>query len=270
MLVGKRFAQKFQEADDLNVHLEDRIQENTRRQTLFVRSMLHNLKTPLFSLSGYSDMAMHSLDKNPERARQYMEKAREKALFAGELIDHIFLVTQMESNMVHMQMAMVNIAGLLKSVAETPTTGQEGKKLEMSLELPGELYLPGDQLYLRQAFQNILDNARIHTPDGGSIHIWADEDGASLTVHIADTGCGISRKEQGKIFEAYYSNRHGKQQSSGLGMTSPQKSSNATAEASTWKARWEKAPISSYSCRSPPMIPRKYKRICSSTLNRYA
>lgn len=218
VVVAKRFAQKFQEADELNVHLEERIREKTRRQTLFVRSMLHNLKTPLFSLSGYSDMALSSLEKNPAQARQYMEKAREKALFAGELMDHIFLVTQMDADMVHLQMAPVNLGHLLAAVADTPTAGQEGKRIALTLKLPENIFLPGDQLYLRQAFQNILDNARVHTPDGGAIALTLQGGESGAEVHIRDNGCGIAPEEQERIFDAYYSNRHGRQQSSGLGL----------------------------------------------------
>ena len=188
VVAGKRFAQKFQEADDLNVHLEEEIKKKAQQQTLFVRSMLHNLKTPLFSLGGYSDMALSSVEKDPERAIAYMKKAREKAIFAGELMDHIFLVTQMESDMVHMQFAPVNLSTLLKSVSETPTSGMEDRNLDLYFDVPDNIYLQGDQLYLRQAFQNIVDNARINTPDGGSIRIRTEQKPGQVTVHIADTG----------------------------------------------------------------------------------
>ena len=218
VVVGKRFAQKFQEADELNLTLEEKIRENTRRQTLFVRSMLHNLKTPLFSLSGYSDMALRSMERNPAQARQYMEKAREKAIFAGELTDHIFLVTQMDADMVHLQTAPVNLGQLLNAVAETPTPGQEAKALTTTLDVPEAVYISADRLYLRQAFQNILDNARINTPDGGSIRIELRREADTVQIHFRDTGCGIAPEEREKIFDAYYSNRHGKQQSSGLGL----------------------------------------------------
>ena len=218
VVAGKRFAQKFQEADDLNVHLEEEIRKKAQQQTLFVRSMLHNLKTPLFSLGGYSDMALSSVEKDPERAIAYMKKAREKAIFAGELMDHIFLVTQMESDMVHMQFAPVNLSTLLKSVSETPTSGIEGRNLDLRFDVPDNIYLQGDQLYLRQAFQNIVDNARINTPDGGSIRIRTEQKPGQVTVHIADTGYGIASEDLTRIFDAYYSNRHEGQKSSGLGL----------------------------------------------------
>ena len=218
VVAGKRFAQKFQEADDLNVHLEEEIKKKAQQQTLFVRSMLHNLKTPLFSLGGYSDMALSSVEKDPERAIAYMKKAREKAIFAGELMDHIFLVTQMESDMVHMQFAPVNLSTLLKSVSETPTSGMESRSLDLHFDVPDNIYLQGDQLYLRQAFQNIVDNARINTPDGGSIRIWTEQKPGQVTVHIADTGYGIASEDLTRIFDAYYSNRHEGQKSSGLGL----------------------------------------------------
>ena len=163
-------------------------------------------------------MALRSVDRNPEQARQYMEKAREKAIFAGELMDHIFLVTQMDADMVHLQFAPVNLGQLLRAVAETPTAGQEGKELRLELELPEGVFLQADQLYLRQAFQNIVDNARINTPDGGTIRISLCQEAHQVRVTIRDTGCGIAPEEQGRIFDAYYSNRHGKQQSSGLGL----------------------------------------------------
>ena len=218
VVAGKRFAQKFQEADDLNVHLEEEIKKKAQQQTLFVRSMLHNLKTPLFSLGGYSDMALSSVEKDPERAIAYMKKAREKAIFAGELMDHIFLVTQMESDMVHMQFAPVNLSTLLKSVSETPTSGMESRNLDLHFDVPDNIYLQGDQLYLRQAFQNIVDNARINTPDGGSIRIRTEQKPGQVTVHIADTGYGIASEDLTRIFDAYYSNRHEGQKSSGLGL----------------------------------------------------
>ena len=218
VVAGKRFAQKFQEADDLNVHLEEEIKKKAQQQTLFVRSMLHNLKTPLFSLGGYSDMALSSVEKDPERAIAYMKKAREKAIFAGELMDHIFLVTQMESDMVHMQFAPVNLSTLLKSVSETPTSGMEDRNLDLYFDVPDNIYLQGDQLYLRQAFQNIVDNARINTPDGGSIRIRTEQKPGQVTVHIADTGYGIASENLTRIFDAYYSNRHEGQKSSGLGL----------------------------------------------------
>ena len=218
VVVGKRFAQKFQEADDLNGELEAQIRQKTRQQTVFVRSMLHNLKTPLFSLSGYSDMALRSVEKRPEQARQYMEKAREKAIFAGELIDHLFLVTQMDADMVQMRFAPVDLRHLLEAVLDTPTAGQENKTIRTRLEAPENVYLQADQLYLRQAIQNIVDNARIHTPDGGSTLLSVQTDAQGAEIHIRDTGPGIAPEEIDKIFDAYYSNRHGKQQSSGLGL----------------------------------------------------
>ena len=147
-----------------------------------------------------------------------MEKAREKAIYAGELLDHIFLVTQMDADMVRFQTATVNLGELLRAVTETPTSGQEKKQLKTELRIVDDIYLTGDQLYLRQAFQNIVDNARINTPEGGRITVTAERGEKDLTVHITDTGCGIAPEEQEKIFDAYYSNRHGKAQSSGLGL----------------------------------------------------
>ena len=49
--------------------------------------MLHNLKTPLFSLSGYSDMAMSSVKSSPERCEAFLSKIKENAGYVGHLLD---------------------------------------------------------------------------------------------------------------------------------------------------------------------------------------
>ncbi len=218
LVACKRFAQKFQEADDLNASLEQQIIEKSRQQTSFIRSMLHNLKTPLFSLSGYSDMALKSVDANPAQARQYIQKTHEKAIYAGHMMDQIFLVTQMESGLVQMQTLPMNLADTLRSVIETSLPEAKSRSITLTLDIPAVMTASGDPLYLQQAFQNIIDNALIHTSIGGTITVSGQKEDSHWQLTFADNGCGISSEEQPKIFDAYYSNRPGQAKSSGLGL----------------------------------------------------
>lgn len=226
----KKFAQKYKEADRLNAHLEEEIAKKSRDQTLFVRSMLHNLKTPLFSLTGYCDMAVKTIDTNPQLALKYMEKTQEKAIYVGEMMDRIFLVTQMESGLIQFQRIPVNLTDIVHSSIESVQMRNNKKQFVWICELPDVMSVLGDPLYLQQVFQNILDNACIHTPSGETVAISAEITGKDTNInssyglgvgyliHIRDTGCGIESSEIERIFDAYYSNRHGETNSSGLGL----------------------------------------------------
>ena len=219
LIACDRFAEKFREADTLNLALEERIRENTRQHTLFIRSMLHNLKTPLFSLSGYSDMAAATVRSNPERSEAYLAKVKENSVYVGHLLDQLFLLTQMDAGQVEFQRINVNLNDLLSSVCDTTLIAAQKKNVRIEADVQEGLFTYGDALYLRQAIQNIADNAVIHTPEGGLITLTAGRVEGGCRLVISDTGCGISAEELPRIFDRYYSNRHGARSSSGLGLT---------------------------------------------------
>ena len=213
------FAGKFREADILNAHLEEQIEENTRQHTLFIRSMLHNLKTPLFSLSGYSDMAAASVRANPAGCEGYIHKIKDNVIYVGHLLDQLFLLTQMDAGQVSFQNINVCLTDLLHSVQDVSAVAVHKKDIHLMLDVPDDLYVSGDALYLQQALQNMADNAIIHTSPGGTVSIKAAQEQLSCVVTISDNGCGISAEDLPHIFDRYFSNRHGERSSSGLGLT---------------------------------------------------
>lgn len=218
VIACRRFAIKFQEADELNAHLEAIVEEKTREQSLFIRSMLHNLKTPLFSLVGYADMAAASLDQ-PAQAQRFLAKVSDKAQYVSRLLDRLFLLTQMDANQVVFQQMPVRLEELLENVAETARLKGREKDIQVSLTAQPDAFCMGDPLYLQQAFQNITDNAVEHMEQGGRLEIALRENGPCWNIAFADDGCGIAIEDLPRIFDRYYSNHHGKRSSSGLGLT---------------------------------------------------
>lgn len=215
-----KFAGKFREADELNTNLEEKIRENIRQHTLFIRSMLHNLKTPLFSLSGYSDMAAATLPENAEQSARYIQKISENAKYVGHLLDQLMLLTRMDDGQITYNFINVNLSNLIKSVYDSTLIEAQKKNISIKTDVPEKVYISADALYLQQSIQNIADNAVIHTREGGEITISAEQlENGGCSLRISDNGCGISKEDLPKIFERYYSNRHGGRSSSGLGLT---------------------------------------------------
>lgn len=216
----KRFAERFERSDRLNAELEKKIREKSLENISFIRSMLHNLKTPLFSVSGYTDMALRIIDKNPGAAKQYIGKANEKAIYAGHLMDTLSLAMRVGTGQLQLNRVPLDLAETAKKCAETASPAAAAKKISVSCSLDEPMPLEGDPMYLQQALENIIDNAIINTPENGKVEIFAEKspDAQKRILHIRDNGCGIEESEKDRVFEAYYSKRSEGASSSGLGL----------------------------------------------------
>ena len=134
------------------------------------------------------------------------------------MMDQIFFVTQMESGLVNFQQIPINLTDILRSVIETSQITADKKQIQLTLQAPEVMTTSGDPLYLQQAFQNIIDNALVHTPKNGQVLVMGVKEKNRWRLLFTDSGCGIAPEERDKIFEAYYSNRPDNIQSSGLGL----------------------------------------------------
>jgi signal transduction histidine kinase len=83
-----------------------------------------------------------------------------------------------------------------------PVAGQRAQKLTMS-DMPALPPVPGDAHYLRRALSNVIDNAIKYTPDGGQIAIEAQHEFEMMHIIISDTGIGIDRAQQERLFEKF-------------------------------------------------------------------
>ena len=99
----------------------------------------------------------------------------------------------------------------------TEVTSRQGQSL--IVDLPASLPLiRADEGRLRQILQNLLNNALKLTTGGGEITLRAREKGAELIVEVKDTGPGIAKQMQERIFDPYYRVEADRQRLSGLGL----------------------------------------------------
>lgn len=241
IVINLKFASKFQEADELSHSLEkinrdlesivsertaslratcEQLSELQKSRAEFMGNIVHNLKSPLFSLYGYTDMALDALDHDPEQARHFLVEINRNTAYARELIDKLFLSIRLESRNITFHPIPCPAAQLLAQVVSTSQPNAEARGIHVDV-LPGDedTLLFVDVLYLRQALQNIVDNALRHSGAGTSIRLNARKTGNVLTISIADEGEGIPADQLPHIFERYYSRGKSEAASSGLGLT---------------------------------------------------
>lgn len=213
-----RFADKFRETDELNITLETQIKEKTEQKTALVRSLLHNLKTPLFTLSGYLDIIEATPAGRDAQTAKYIEKMSGSVDYVCSMLDHVFLLTQLDDGRISFQAVPFDFRSLVEKVAET--TELKAGERKITVELDAESYpCLADPLYYEQAVQNLADNALNHTSTDGAIAFRLVSDKDSYVLKVSDNGEGISPENIGKVFDRYFSDHHGRRNSSGLGLS---------------------------------------------------
>lgn len=238
--INARFAGKFAEADTLfqklervNAGLEEAICEKTRelqdscvalqesqqQKDEFLSNMAHNVKTPLFSLSGYTEMAGAVLRQDPDQALSYLDIVRKNAGRIQSTVKNLLLASRLENKKIHFNPTHIDMGLLLAQVIEAAQPKAEEKRVAITLSCCGRLYCKGDETFMLQALENLLDNALESCREDGRIQVMLKRKGMLLLVEIHDDGCGIEEQVLPHIFERYYSHHADHNYGSGLGLS---------------------------------------------------
>jgi len=184
-----------------------------RQQADFYAMMTHDIKSPLTSVMGYSELILKDRSDDLDEDLRYMVGAIHNAsVKLYHVVDDILSLSRLESGRLAVNPVPSNVKQLLSEVCGDMEHVFRDKGLAFETDIPDELpTVVVDPKLLQRAVTNLLQNAANYTPAGGSITISANtvesEDGTAVSVTVADTGCGIPVEERHKVFEKYYRSR---------------------------------------------------------------
>lgn len=175
--------------------------ERMRRE--FVSNVSHELKTPLTAIQAYADTLSEGALDDPEHNRVFLSRIVEQAQRLEDLILDLLRLARIESQQTaDLRPVLLNeIVSLCVSDHERVAAGK-GLQIESRFEV--SVTVLGDPEELRQVVDNLLDNAIKYTPAGGRVEVALRQDGPSGILEVTDTGIGIPREEQSRIFERFY------------------------------------------------------------------
>jgi signal transduction histidine kinase len=179
------------------------IQEAMERQERFAVAASHELRTPLTVLQGTLEVALLR-DRTPAEYKEILSKAATEAARMGTLVGDLLALARIQSDREILARAPLDLRVLAREAAERvePLAARKGQTLE--IELDGPLPTCGDQLKLRQALTNLLDNAITYTPKGGAIRLSARAARGRAVIAVRDTGPGIEAQHLPHLFEPFY------------------------------------------------------------------
>ena len=194
--------------------------EKIRRE--FSANVSHELKTPLQSVLGYSEIMLSGLVK-PEDTKRFLQKINDEAHNLLRLIDDIMQLSKLDE-LTHDMMEKFT----LQDVAQSALARLKDKagRLQVSLQLVdstgGDSKLLGISSLMEEIFFNLLDNGLKYNHPGGEVTLRLSEGENKYTVSVADTGMGIPGSELPHIFERFYRvdrSRHKAIEGTGLGLS---------------------------------------------------
>ncbi len=177
--------------------------ELDRLRSEFVFTVSHDLRTPLTTVQGYIDLLPRAGEFTPQQ-QEFLKKAQESLTYITALIGDLLEIGRIEAGY-DAEMGPCRMDDLIQEVCEALYPQIQKAGLKLRWQRPSQtLWVQGNARRLRQVLENLLSNAIKYTPPGGWIEVTARREEAHVLVSVRDTGLGIPREAQSRLFERFY------------------------------------------------------------------
>lgn len=203
-------------------HEMEMIAESERLRGNLLRSISHDLRTPLTGIIGATATIIDNIDQlDMDTTTELLRGVHDDADWLIHSMENILSITKIDEQGVGLKK---NAEALEEIIAEAlyrikSKAGQHS----LTTELPEELLMIHvDGILLEQVVVNLLENAIRHTPETAEITVRAWKSEASIYVEVADNGTGIKPDELKKVFDRFYTSENGervKRRGTGLGLS---------------------------------------------------
>lgn len=189
----------------------------------FVADVSHELKTPITSIMGYTDIL---LDEERPAALEDQRRFKKRIMFEtkrmNELVTDLLTLSKYDSSSMKKKLEEVDLVEIVKDRVDSMKPEAEEKKLELTCIVTSDIPLINvDKMGIDRVVTNIISNAIKYTNEG-SIKVYLGYVANNVYLKVIDTGIGIEEKNLEKIFERFYrvedSRVRNKQGGSGLGL----------------------------------------------------
>ncbi len=178
----------------------DHLEASDRRLRRFVADASHELRTPLASVRAYAELFGRGAAARPADLERAMSGIRREAERMSVLVDDLLLLARLDEGR-PLERAPVALDTLVAEAVDAARVVDPERPYELALE---PAVVEGDAGRLRQVVDNLLANARAHTPAGTRVRVHVRREGNEAVLEVADHGPGLGEDEAQRVFERFY------------------------------------------------------------------
>jgi signal transduction histidine kinase len=197
-----------------NARLFEQVRRANDAKTEFVSFVSHELKQPMTSIKGYTDLlAKGAAGELTEGQSSFLDTIMANVGRMNTLVSDLLDISRIESGRLRLELGDVSIEQVVEDALRTTRRQIEAKQQVLEVDISSDLPLVrGDQNRLVQVLTNMVSNAHKYTPEMGHIAVraqrWENDQGVEqdgfVLCSVTDNGVGISPEDQQRLFTKYF------------------------------------------------------------------
>lgn len=189
------------------VEARRKVEDLSRLKDEFLSIASHELRTPVTSIKGYTQLARTLIHENDlKTSEEYLEVALDQIDRMSRLILELLDVSRIETGRLEIRREKMRWSEFVQDVVQHHHTASKDRRFYLDLPATSRI-VHGDRDRLEQVLGNLLENAVKYSPDGSDIFVEVKEDHDRVITAIRDKGIGIPSDELGQVFERFHRGR---------------------------------------------------------------
>ena len=187
------------------------LQDTTEQKQLeemqreFVANVSHELRTPITTIKSYVETLMDGAKDEPEVEDRFLNVINVESDRMTHLISELLELSRIDSRRVKLNLETIDLTEIVQTSVFEHQILAEKKEQSLTFEGPQEsYYIRADASRVEQVLRNLITNAVKYSPEKAKITLGMHKTFGRIEVYVRDTGFGIEKKEQERIFERFY------------------------------------------------------------------
>jgi len=172
----------------------------------FVANVSHELKTPITAIAGFAQTLHDGAKEQPQELERFLSIILRQATNMQRIVEDLLLLSSLEQQQTAPAKTWNQVEQLLDETVESCRFRAEQKRstIAAAIENPNQLELLANGPLIVQALSNLVVNAITYSDEGSTVHLKTTVDERTVHFHVIDTGQGIPKESQQRIFERFY------------------------------------------------------------------
>lgn len=197
------------------------IHQGEAMRSEFFANVSHELKTPLTSMLGFGELLASGVVKEESKRTEYQLRMLTEAKTMASLIDDILNIAKLEEKSELLDTTSVDVMEIAKDIGEEVSLMAKEKKVSLFFYGDNPI-IQAQPDHIVQLLKNLIVNAITYNKEGGKVETTILDKDTSVFIRVSDTGIGIPKEHQARIFERFYRVDKGRSRSlggTGLGLS---------------------------------------------------